>query len=265
MHIEAPEDSTAKKESVADGPRFAEDSAESFAQAKTPQKRAKKADARTLRGEATRELILQTTERLICDHGVDGLSMRQIGVAVGQGNHSVIQYHFDSKEGLIRAIIGRRAEQFLPIREKLLADAKAAGKTGDVSALLAVLLFPIATVRDETGRHVYAGFMLRALRTMWDQNAGILHQAWTEPGPVLETMQYLQTLRPDMPKWQLAQRVLRLNRFFVSALVDQDKIRAIGGQCPDEDYLLQDLLNMMTAAFKAPLPAPPLAPKTTTK
>lgn len=263
MHIKPSEHSTAKQESLALGQRFAQDSGESGTQTKTPRKRPKKADARTLRGEATRELILHTTERLICDHGIDGLSMRQIGVAVGQGNHSVIQYHFDSKEGLIRAIIGRRAEQFLPVREKLLADAKAAGKTGDVSPLLAVLLFPITTVRDETGRHVYAGFMLRALRTMWDQNAGILHQAWTEPGPVLETMQYLQALRPELSQWQLAQRVLRLNRFFVSALVDQDKIKAIGGQCPDEDYLLQDLLNMMTAAFMAPLPDPTPKTKTT--
>lgn len=254
MHMKTANHLTAKIESVAKSPQYAKVEGKSSAHPESASKGRKKADARALRGEATRELILQAAERLIYEHGVDGLSMRQIGAALGQGNNSVIQYHFDSKEGLVRAIIARRAAQFVPIRAKMLADAKAAGKTGDVATLLAILLFPIATVRDEAGRHIYAGFMLHSLRTMWDQNAQMLHIAWTEPGPVLETTQFLNALYPNMPRWQIAQRMLRLNRLFVSALIDQDNIRGIGGRCPDENYLLQDLLNMMAAAFKAPLP-----------
>lgn len=213
----------------------------------------KKPDARAQRGEETRELILHVAEKLIYENGPEGVSMRQIGVAVGQGNNSVIQYHFTSKEGLIREIIARRAAQFIPVRQAMLDKAKAEGKTQDVATLLAILMFPIAA-KDETGRYVYAGFMARALPTMWGHNAEILRRAWSEPGPVLETMQYLRALRTDLSGWRMGQRVLRLNRMFVSALVDRDKMREIGGKYPDERYFLQDLLNMMTAAFNAPLP-----------
>jgi len=43
---------------------------------------------------STKEQILLTAERMIADHGVDGVSMRQIGTEVGSGNNSVVLYHF---------------------------------------------------------------------------------------------------------------------------------------------------------------------------
>lgn len=253
MHSPDSEKSAEKIGYVAKKPRPAKESGETSAHPKSRRTLRKKPDARAQRGEETRELILQVAEKLICEYGPEGISMRQIGAAVGQGNHSVIQYHFSSKEGLVHEIIARRAAQFVPVRQAMLDKAKAEGKTGDVASLLAILMFPIAW-KEESGRYVYAGFMARALHTMWGHNAEILHRAWSEPGPVLETMQYLRALRPDLSVWQMGQRVLRLNRMFVSALVDRDKMQEIGEKCPEESYFLQDLLNMMTAAFNAPLP-----------
>ena len=253
MHPTEPTASSEKIESVAKKPQSAQARGKTAAHSVSARPSRKKPDARAQRGEETRELILQVAEKLICENGPEGVSMRQIGAAVGQGNNSVIQYHFASKEGVIREIIARRAAQFVPVRQAMLDKAKAEGKTQDVATLLAILMFPIAW-KDESGRYIYAGFMARALHTMWGHNAEILHRAWSEPGPVLETMQYLRALRPDLSGWRMGQRVLRLNRMFVSALIDRDKMREIGGKCPEEGYFLQDLLNMMTAAFNAPLP-----------
>ena len=59
-------------------------------------------------GESTKEQILLAAERLIADHGVDGVSMRQIGSAVGSGNNSAVLYHFGSKEKLVQAIFEYR-------------------------------------------------------------------------------------------------------------------------------------------------------------
>ena len=39
---------------------------------------------------STKEQILLTAERMIADHGVDGVSMRQIGTAVGSGNNQLV-------------------------------------------------------------------------------------------------------------------------------------------------------------------------------
>jgi AcrR family transcriptional regulator len=222
-------------------------------------KRRSASDGRAQRGEATRELILDTAEQMICERGMEGVSMRQIAVAVGQGNNSVIQYYFDSKEGLVRAIIARRAGQLEAIRKTMLADATANGKTGDVKILLTILLLPIAMIKDANGRHVYAGFMQQALQAMWDKQAQIIHEAWLRKGPVSKTMGLLCKLRPDLSESQLRMRILRLNRMFASALIDWDRVREIGGEHDDEAFLLEDLHNMVASAFEAPLPDPSIS------
>lgn len=214
------------------------------------------ADASGRRGRATRELILDTAERMICERGPDAVSMRQLAAAVGQGNNSAIQYYFESKEGLVRAIIARRAAQLEAIRKTMLADAIAQGSANDAKVLLAVLFLPIAMIKDADGRHVYAGFMLRALHSIWGEQAHLTHQAWMRAGPVREVMDTLCALRPDLSGAQLASRVLRLNRMFSSALVDWDHMRELAGEHDDEAFLLEDLMAMVAAAFAAPLPGP---------
>src|SRR5271165_6360652 len=91
--------------------------------------------ARRRKSQATggaRERLLETAERLLADHGIGGVSFRQIGVATGNGNNSVIQYHFGDKAGLIREIIRRRVERFEPRRRELLAAAEAGGRLDDL-------------------------------------------------------------------------------------------------------------------------------------
>jgi AcrR family transcriptional regulator len=54
-----------------------------------------------------RTLILDAAEWLFAEHGIASVSNRQIGAAAGQGNTSVVGYHFGSKDELIRALIRR--------------------------------------------------------------------------------------------------------------------------------------------------------------
>lgn len=212
-----------------------------------------KSEERTQRGEATRQLLLDAAERMFAERGVEGVSMRQIGAAVGQGNFAVIQYYFDSKEGLVRAIIERRATELMSMRQAMLDDTKKAGKTTDTRSLLSILHLPIAKIKDENDRSIYANFMLQALKLLWG-NARILHHSWEQEGPVKETIRLLAALNPHLNSDQLAMRILRINRLFVNAVVDWDRVREMGGSYDDEDFFLNDLLNMMTAAFEAPLP-----------
>ncbi|MBX6388132.1 MAG: TetR/AcrR family transcriptional regulator [Frankia sp.] len=59
-------------------------------------------------GEATRLLLLETAERLFATRGIEAVMLREIQVAAGQSNSSVIGYHFGSKTGLVRALIAYR-------------------------------------------------------------------------------------------------------------------------------------------------------------
>src|SRR5271169_2668271 len=67
--------------------------------------------ARQLPKSAQRLLI--TAERLYGQHGLDGVSLRQIGIAADHGNKYAVQHYFGSKLGLIQAV----SEMRLPVLE----------------------------------------------------------------------------------------------------------------------------------------------------
>jgi len=78
----------------------------------------------------TRERILDAAERLFAEHGLEGVSTRDI-TALAEANVGAISYYFGSKEGLVFAVFDRR---LTPItRERLAAldgEERAAGKAG---------------------------------------------------------------------------------------------------------------------------------------
>ena len=76
--------------------------------------------------KSTKEEILLAGERLIADHGVDGVSMRQIGAAIGSGNNSAVLYHFGSKEKLVEAIFEYRLPRLRERRAELVAGRRPA-------------------------------------------------------------------------------------------------------------------------------------------
>lgn len=72
-------------------------------------------------GEATRVLLLEAAERLFAVRGIDSVALREIQVAAGQSNSSVIGYHFGSKTGLVQALIAHRQPALDVDRERALA------------------------------------------------------------------------------------------------------------------------------------------------
>lgn len=77
-------------------------------------------DGRFLRGEATREKVLDAAERLFADHGFDGVSIRRIaqeaGVTLG-----VVGFHGGSKMDLFKTILERRVAPLSAARRAGLA------------------------------------------------------------------------------------------------------------------------------------------------
>ena len=70
---------------------------------------------------SVREQIVRTAERLFAERGVDGVSLRQVSVEVGNGNNSAVQYHFGSKERLVQAIFEYRVPYLHERRRTLIA------------------------------------------------------------------------------------------------------------------------------------------------
>ena len=93
---------------------------------------------------ATALQLLLTAERLFAEHGVAGVSLRQIAVEAGSANNSAVAYHFGSKEGLVQAIFGYRLPQLLQRRELLLARLH----PGDLRARLEAHLLPVLELAE---------------------------------------------------------------------------------------------------------------------
>ena len=70
---------------------------------------------------STRELILDTAERLFAEQGIFATSSRRIAEAAGQGNNWVAGYHFGSKADLVRAITRRFTTEVERSRMRMLA------------------------------------------------------------------------------------------------------------------------------------------------
>ncbi|KPM53975.1 TetR family transcriptional regulator [Frankia sp. R43] len=81
---------------------------------------------------SSKKQIVLSAERLFALHGIDGISLRQIGAAAGNGNNSAVQYHFGSKDRLIRAIFEYR----LPRLHERRADLVATRASHDLRSLL---------------------------------------------------------------------------------------------------------------------------------
>ncbi|MYR05525.1 TetR family transcriptional regulator [Gordonia sp. SID5947] len=72
------------------------------------------------KARATKELLLDTAERLFAENGIYAVSNRQIADAAGQGNPAVVGYYYDSRLDLVRALVERFNLRIEPAREAML-------------------------------------------------------------------------------------------------------------------------------------------------
>jgi AcrR family transcriptional regulator len=87
----------------------------------------------------TKTRILDEAEKLFGQNGFNATSLRDITAAAGV-NLAAVNYHFQSKDSLIEAVIARRVT---PLNQKRLAMLDAAGPNPSVEQILIAFLGPI--------------------------------------------------------------------------------------------------------------------------
>ncbi|MFI1379482.1 TetR/AcrR family transcriptional regulator [Embleya sp. NPDC020886] len=109
----------------------------------------------------TRARILDAAERLFAERDTAQVSLREIGAAAGQRNNSAVQYHFGTRDVLVRALYEDRLAPLNARRLELLATLDAEG-VGDLGALVDAYLRPLAeAMRDGDRAGHYARFVHR--------------------------------------------------------------------------------------------------------
>ena len=109
------------------------------------------------------QLVL-TAERLFAQHGINGVSLRQISVEAGNGNNSAVSYHFGSRDGLIQAIFEHRLIEMSDRRAELFSRARPAGDGDELRSRLTSYLLPIIDQAERTGNY-YLSFLEELRRT----------------------------------------------------------------------------------------------------
>jgi AcrR family transcriptional regulator len=93
---------------------------------------------------ATALQLLLAAERLFAEHGLAGVSLRQISLEAGSSNNSAIRYHFGSKDDLLRAIFAYRLGDLMQRRALLRARAN----PDDLRAQLEAHILPLIELAE---------------------------------------------------------------------------------------------------------------------
>jgi AcrR family transcriptional regulator len=119
----------------------------------------------------TKERILDAAERLFSHDGFEATSLRAI-TAEAHVNLAAVNYHFQSKEALVRAVIGRRLGPVNERRIALLDDCEAAAGDGPL---------PLEPVLDAFIRPV-----LEIAQTHAKEFGPLMGRLYTEPGEFIK-------------------------------------------------------------------------------
>lgn len=202
-------------------------------------------------GDATRTRLIRTAERLIAERGLDGVSVRDI-TAAADTNSASIHYHFQSKEGLVLAIMEDLSTR---LRARRLEHLDALGTTSPTSRQVAEAIvnptFEFVVGDAEEADNAYVGFLAAVLEepTM----AAALDSYFADQ---YETyFEALRRARPDLTREQLVNRLCFALHLVLNTVSEPARgLRTwIERHCPSAVPRIRgDLIDFLAGAFEAP-------------
>jgi AcrR family transcriptional regulator len=203
-----------------------------------------------------KERILDAAERLFCDSGIDGASLRQI-TALADVNLAAVNYHFQTKDELVRAVYSRRLR---PINEERIALLDALEREhGDnpvpLDSLLHAFYAPgFVAISRLAGLGVTFTKMMGRIYT--DPNPGVDRIFSEEIAPVAARFnRAFGKALPHLTQKEVFWRMYLSVGLLAHLLGSSRKITLISGNICDGDNLQEALLQVKAFA-KAGLCAP---------
>jgi len=186
-------------------------------------------------------------ERLFAQHGIDGVSLREISRESGARNSVALQHHFGDRYGLLQAIIDHQGPPIEAHRHQLL-DTAEPQRRGGARRLAAALVLPLAACLD--GRPGGAEFLQ------------IYADLWNRPRPI--RLFPTTTAREDsLERWRQAVEFLlppgaaRLHRRYSTILYANTELSRCArvGDRADVSVITEATIDVVAAALVAPVSA----------
>ncbi|MBT8044397.1 MAG: TetR family transcriptional regulator [Verrucomicrobiae bacterium] len=201
--------------------------------------------------KSTKTLILETTERLLAEHGFESVSLRDITKAA-EVNVAAVNYHFGSKEKLFEEIQCRYIEPVNGDRLSMLDDLTREGRVATVREILEAFMRPflITVKRSEMSQKLFFKLMGRCLV----DHGGDLPEAMV-PGMKKVAEAYTQAIITALPELSVEQVLWRLH--YVSGVMTQTLLhgdlllKLTEGACgdPDAETQFQQMITFCEAGF----------------
>lgn len=188
------------------------------------------------------ERLMTAGEKLFGQHGIDGVSLRQICSEAETKNHFAVQYHFGDSAGLIRAILAKREPEFELRRGRLLACLPA-GAVATSRQLLEVLFRPFYDIDPIATRFI---LMLRTSRWGYSE----LDPFTGEMTITRRIMEMIDDRNSHVPAVILRHRLKKLT-FMVLATACGAESEV--GRIDVSDEMLADTFDMAESAVAAPV------------
>lgn len=203
----------------------------------------------------TKERILDTAEQLFAERGLGQTSLRQI-TSQAEVNLAAVNYHFGSKEGLIKAVLGRRLEPLNRERIRRLDKLERSGELTLEGLIEAFIGPPLELSRDEGGGRRFVRLMGRT----YTEHASFLHDHMRQAneGLVSRFKPAFREVLPELPKNELYWRMHFMVGVMSYVMAGNDMMQVLAASRsanPDDPQeIIRRVVPFLVGGLRAPLP-----------
>ncbi len=201
--------------------------------------------------DGTRARLVSAAEKLFAERGIDGVSLREINRASGARNAVAVQYHFDDRAGVVRAVLAKHYPAVEALRHEMLDEYESGDS--DLRTLAGCLVRPLAAklADPDGGPHylrIHAELVNRPTSTE------------RRPDPASDPRDSIQRWRTLVGPF-LGEDAERLHRRFTVIRFSAAEIgrRASYGPRHDDRLFVSHLVDLVTALLVAPSSAETLS------
>lgn len=192
--------------------------------------------------------------RLFAEHGVDGVTVREIARAAGQRNPAAVGYHFDTKEALVRELVADGAKIIDARRNARLDALESAGGPSSVREVIEVIIFPALDVAASGPDDCYLRFTHILNMTHRDLFMDAVGSRWNRG--YQRCLTHLRRLMPAMTAAMASQRLVFLGTYVAQVLALRQATMA-DTRRPHATWPSERTLDHLAATATALVMAPP--------
>jgi AcrR family transcriptional regulator len=196
-------------------------------------------------GSLTRDRIIEAANVMFAEHGVEGVSLRELTVRAGV-NLAAVHYHFGSKEGVLAELFARSSKPIVEWRLELLGKVR---RRRDGRPVLEDVLDAFLRPALHAGRRQNASFVHLRARLALERGEAtrrILSESFDESSR--QFMDALAAAMPDLRREELNWRFHFLIGAMVYTMADSGRIQTLSdGTCDPSDS--EEALDRMVAVF----------------